>query len=62
MVKIPRELQSQNLGKDILGAARVHVPEACEKCASGKFDDYEKSKILAKTMKTSRRKCVLHIQ
>ena len=45
MVNIPRELQSQNVGKYISGAACVYVSEVCERCVSGKINDYERSGI-----------------
>ena len=41
MVKIPTELQPQNVGKDMSGAACVQVSEACERCVSGKIDDHK---------------------
>ena len=41
MVKVPPELQSQNVGTGILDAGTVQVSEACEICVSGKIDDHE---------------------
>ena len=41
MVKVPPELQPQNVGTGILDAGTVQVSEACERCVSGKIDDHE---------------------